>query len=368
MYAEKLKQLLRNFTFTPMAIMKVLAILFGGIIVTAVAIAILGIALRIGFNIPSGSGYSYGTDEYAMKLSSDTDFAGRVMNTVEAPMAKVMPSYDGAGGLGYSEQSIAMPAIVTGSANAEAWESTGYNASYETRQYKETQQAIENLKPLAYVVFLQANAGERSSYYNFNVETAHTQEVVDILRALNPKSWDESTVTVERGVEDAHNEIAILERKLASLNTTLTQAEQAFDSALAGARGVKDYTAIAQIVNNKVALVERLTSEKLAVQAQIDNYTTGLGRTTDEVEYAHFSVQLTKRTVVDWESLADMWRYRLEAFIGEVNNTLHALTFGVLMLVLTLVKWAIYLGIVAVALRLAWVIGRRFIHWAPWGL
>jgi hypothetical protein len=86
---------------------------------------------------------------------------------------------------------MAMPPMmplpsVNGSRNAELYQRAGYSASYETRKFKETCTAIEDLKPLSYVLFDSANNGERYCSYSFRVEKEKTDEIVTKLKALKP--------------------------------------------------------------------------------------------------------------------------------------------------------------------------------------
>lgn len=360
---KKISQYITKFDWSARSIGRLAVAMAGAVVALALALSLLGFAWRVGFGGGAYRDYGYGMGGGMMADLIETSPMQVARNLSDVVTKEVY--YDEAYGAPYGV-SIPEP-VIDGSANAEEWESRSYDASYRTRNFTETCAAIADLKPLEHVVFLNANSSDRYCSYTFNVASDHEDEVVATLKALTPSDWYENTVTLERSVEDTRDQVVILERRLASLSETLAEAEDAYDAALAGARGVKDYASIAQIVNNKVSLVERITKEKLAVQAQIDAYTKNLGRTTDRVDYTRFSVNVEKRMLVDWRGLGDSWRYELDAFISQLNDALQELTFGLVMLIIAIVRWLIYIGAALFVIRLVWLGGKRILTWTPEG-
>lgn len=362
---KKIWKVISKFDWSTKSIVKAVALLVGAILVFAFVLAALGFAWRMGFggmerNYTTSSA-SYGGGYGIGNMVADVD------DMVErASSYKMLSSESYAPQAADFAEEAAINFGYDGGADAEEHERVSYDIDYRTHDLANTCNAVEDLKPLDYVIFSNARKNERSCSYTFTVEDTHADDVVSTLKALDPDTWNENTYTLERSYDDTTSEIVILKRKLASLTETLSDAEAAYDTAMSQARGGSDYGAIAQIVNNKVALIERLTQQKLNVQAQIDRYQKNLSRTEEQVEYTHFSVSVQKRLYIDWEHIGNSWWSELDDFIMYMNNTLHHLTFGVLLLLAALVKWAIYGAIILIAGRSAWQAGKRIVTWEPW--
>lgn len=374
MDTSKIKSMLASFDWSGKNIVKGVVLAVLAVLALAVVIAILGVAWRVGFGGSQMGGmhdsYAYGKGGGGMGVTNMIDEGFMGMGRAVSGVAPLVPKVL-SGPAEYYEADVAMDSIAgmptpmpmydMGGPDAEEYEHKSYAANYETRKFEHTCNAIEALKPQDYVVFTSSSLGERSCAYSFNVESTHTDDVVATLKALNPRDWDESSYTVERSVEDATSEIMILKRKLESVTETLAEAEKAYDAAMTQARNGADYSAIAQIVNSKISIIERLSQQKIAIQSQIDRYEKNLGRTTDQVEYTSFSVSVSKRVVIDWESIGNTWRYELDDFIMNINKALHHLTFGLMLLVVAVIRWIIYAGVILIAIRIVWQGGKRII-------
>ncbi len=332
---EKIQASIKNFDWSVGSIMKMFGVGMLALVGLSVALTIFGALLSFGQRTISGINPSYGIASYP---------AGR---DISAPsMMQKVANFAPMGGGMMAEESysvaadMAMPPMmplpsVNGSRNAELYQRAGYSASYETRKFKETCTAIEDLKPLSYVLFDSANNGERYCSYSFRVEKEKTDEIVTKLKALNPKEWNVSVESVAQGIENTSDRVDILKRRLASIESTLNEAEAAFTRLSALATQNARVTDLTTIITQKLSMVERLTNEKLSLEEQIRQYSGGKDDQIAETTYSHFSVSVSKWNAVDWQSLQDSWKYKVQETLRSMSDTLASILLTIPALVLS---------------------------------
>jgi hypothetical protein len=337
---------------------KLLGLALVGIIVFSVVFGILGSVVRFAL-----MGTSMGSTSFV-------------------PQAIDMPSYragyGGMGGgmaevaydsmdmvVGKMASNIAMPSIapmppmgmVNGSRNAEKFERTEYSAQFSTRAFVSTCDAVEALKPREYVLFDSAQRSTYSCWYSFRVEVAHTDEVLFVLKELRPDELSTNVHTVAQAIEDTTDRIAALKRQRTSVEETLAEAERAYDDAIRASRN-EGIVGLGSLVTEKLSTVERLTNTKLSLDEQIRAYEAGKTSQLDDTAYTHFSVQVSKVSIIDWKSLAEMWRTSLKQMVYDVSTVLSSIVLMVPVLVLKAV-WFMVVALVTILsltmfARLAW--------------
>ena len=122
---------------------------------------------------------------------------------------------------------------------AEEFEVTEYNATIETRELDKTCSAVSGLKAQDYVIFENASEYNRGCSYVFKVKKDKADEILAIIKDLNPKELSDNTYTIKGLVDDFTGEIEILEKKLLSIDETLGKAVNAYDDITALAIGVR---------------------------------------------------------------------------------------------------------------------------------
>ena len=250
-----------------------------------------------------------------------------------------------------------------GGDDAEEYERRNYNARYETRKFEETCTAIADLKPLEYVVFDNSNKGEDWCSYNFRVDVEHEDEVVAALKELNPKDFSIDTSTLERSIEYNDSELALQQRRIESLQDTLAQAENSFNSLITQAERAGDTSTLSDVINNKINTLDRLNQEILNTQDRIDRLTRNQEGQVEQIEYAHFYTSVQKVTYLDSERLGDIWKQRVKEMVNEVNETFLALTVGLITFILNVVQFIIFATVLVISTafvaRVLWVIVKR---------
>lgn len=345
-----LLSLIGETSWTMRAIAKVAGLALGGLVVLAIAFGILGAAFRFAFyggddmgmmtrgvpgvafeEVSYDDGYSYGGYGGGMMAAYDTAVLGK--------------------SAGLAVQNYTMPVppmpMVNGSRNAEKYERTGYSARFETRRFAETCDEIEGLKPLDYVLFDSANRAERSCWYSFRVETAHADEVLALIEDLGPTDLSVDVQTVAQSIEDSTDRVAALKRQRATIDATLAAAERAYDEAIRAVR-TSEVSGLGALVSDKLATIERLTNAKLSLDEQIRMLEAGTQSITDDTTYAHFSVSVSRISLVDWRALGASWRLAFESAIREASDLLAAILFMIPVIVLK-AAWFLVLALAAVS-------------------
>lgn len=350
---EKIQNYIKNFDWSVGSLMKVFGIGMLSLVALTVGFTILGALLSFGQRTISMINPSYGELSYssARGISAPSMMMQKVANIMPMGGGAMMEESYGVS----ADMAMPMPGMmpmpqVNGSRNAELYQRAGYSASYETRKFKETCTAIEELKPLGYVLFDSANNGERYCNYSFRVEKEKTDEIVAKLKALNPKDWNVSVESVAQGIENTSDRVDILKRRLVSIEATLDEAEAAFARLSALATQNARVTDLTNIITQKLAMVERLTNEKLSLEEQIRQYSGGKDDQIEQTTYSHFSVSVSKWNAVDWQSLKDTWKYKVQETLRSMSDTLASILLTIPALVLSFLWYGLVFAITILSL------------------
>ena len=87
---------------------------------------------------------------------------------------------------------------------------------------------------------------------------------------LNPKEVNENAYTIKREVTDYTRRLKSWRKKLASINTTLTESLATYDALIVKATAQGDVSSLAQLTDSKLNLIERLTMSQIDINAQLE--------------------------------------------------------------------------------------------------
>ncbi len=282
---------------------------------------------------------------------------GRTVNYIKSAMGSTIrdieESIDINGGLSMNQNKIlqlgVMPEPIEQiSKDAEDFETREYTASYEENNVDKTCQKFEELKPLDYIIFANANKNEGYCNYRFKVELDREQEVITLIESLDPKYFNARTFTLERSITNNTNEIKILEKKINMLDSLLKSAQAKY----AALRTSGDTGALVQAINNEINLIERITSQKLSVQSQIDRLINSTGIQEERIDYSQFNITVNERKFINWSNIGEQWKYAFERFVTGISEAVQGLTIGLVMFVLILVKIVLFVGVGVITLTM----------------
>ena len=282
--------------------------------------------------IPMG-GISY---DYAQTYSEDS----------------VMPGF---GGVTLSTRnSMPIPSYGTTGNDAENFEVSDYNATIETRDLTGTCATVSALKARTYVIFENATESDTNCYYRFKVAHANVEEILGILKALDPKDMSENTYTIKSQIDDFTSETEILQKKRASIDQTLTSALNAYDDITDLAVKTQNAEALAKIIDSKIQTITRLTEERLNINEQLDRLSRAKAEQLDRLVYTYFGVNVYENKYFDGERIKDSWKATFKSFVESVNRSLQNATVGVLSFVFVVFPYLIYLFLLIVAAKYGW--------------
>lgn len=248
----------------------------------------------------------------------------------------------------------------TPGSDAEKFEVKDYNASIETRNIDDTCGEISSWKSRDYVIFENSNQGTRNCNYTFKVEQSHVSEVLEMVKALNPRDLSESTYTIKNQIQDFTSETEILEKKRASIDETLKSALLAYDQITSLAVKTQDADALAKIVDSKIQLIERLTQERISINEQLDRYARAKSDQLDRLDYTYFNISVSENKYIDGQSLKDSWKHAIAQFVRDLNRIVQGLTINLLLVLFMIAQFLVYLFIVLVIAKHAWRFAKKF--------
>ncbi|OGD69088.1 hypothetical protein A2996_00205 [Candidatus Campbellbacteria bacterium RIFCSPLOWO2_01_FULL_34_15] len=274
------------------------------------------------------------------------------------------PSYDMGYDMMYEEDGVAMKELSmrnviinqgTIGSDAEEFEVTEYYGNIKTGNLDKTCGRIEELKGFDYVIFENSNRDDRNCSYTFKVKNENAEEVLATVKDLKPENLNANTTTIKNVVDDYTSEVEILEKKLTSLEKTLTDAQSAYDDITVLATRTQDVASLAKIIDSKIQLIERLTTERINIKEQIDRLNRAKADQLDKIDYTYFRLNVSEIIIFDGKALKDSWIYEVRQFINEFNRMLQDISVNLASYLLMLIKIAIYLLIALLVAKYGWI-------------
>src|SRR3990167_11178665 len=192
-YMEFLKNLP---TLTPMLVLKIIGIGVAGILLLAFAFQLIDSSFgaltgpmrgTIGMVAP---GYGGGV-AYDMAVSPDyyDDGYGSKAGYAVSESA-MMPQLSARNSMPYP-----IPPQGTTGNDAEEFEVAQYSATIETRRLDDTCASVQALKERTDVIFENANTQRHGCSFTFKVEKKNVEDVLAVIKGLNPKDLSENIYT-----------------------------------------------------------------------------------------------------------------------------------------------------------------------------
>lgn len=339
----------KNFTPTPANVLKAAGLGVGALFVLALGFSVLN-SVFAGFPSP----LSMATNGFA--VSSEPAYYKEEM----AQLAYNDGYGIGGGGVALSARNVAgisypypQPGGTTGD-NAEEFEVTEYSASIESRNKSNECGAIADLKAKTYVIFESANESDKNCTFTFKVKQDNVEEILGVIKGMNPRDLSENTYTIKNQVDDFTSETEILTKKLTSLDETLASALKAYDDIQRLATQNQNADALAKIIESKIQLIERLTQERININEQLDRYARMKSEQLDRLDYTYFHVSVYERAFVDGEQIVDSWKMSIQQFFTNLNKSLQDLTVNLVLLLILAIQYVLYILILVVVAKYVW--------------
>jgi hypothetical protein len=338
-------QFLKNLNLKPINILKIAGLALVIIIIVTLAFRLIGHSFNFLFknfdnqsissesNIKFDGGYAEKNMDYGGSNSPSLSLRNVVSSEMVAPEINDIAVIDN---------------------NAEDFEVTEYNASIETRHLDNTCQEIAGLKPRDDVIFESSNEYKKNCNYRFKVENNSTEEILAIVENLNPKELNENTYTIKRLVDDYTSELEILENKMASIEETLNNAVSAYDNITGLATRTQDVESLANIIDSKIRIIERLTQEKININAQLERINRSKEEQLDKLKYTYFNIYVTENKFIDGQNLKNSWETTIKLFVRDINKVIQDVTVNLVSLLFLVLQYIIYLFILLLITKYCW--------------
>lgn len=243
--------------------------------------------------------------------------------------------------------------------DAEAFEVTEYGATIKTRNVEKACGAIFDLKQKDYVIFERSNHYTRGCDYRFKVAKDNVPEILAFVQKLDPEDLNENSYTIQRVVNDYTNEIEVLQKKLASIEDTLTNATNAYDELTIIATRAQDVESLTKIIDSKIKIIERLTEEKIYVNERLDRIERSKAEQLDRLNYTYFSINVYEDKFVDGTSIKDSWELSIKKFVRNINTIAQDITINLVAFLFYIVQYVIYAIIIFFLAKYLWHYGKH---------
>lgn len=289
-----------------------------GLLVLGLVLSLGSFAFRTAFNISSSSN-GFSSDYYTTKEMS-------------APMAlsmrNIVPDWND----GY----------IPGD-DAEDFEVTEYSAYIKTGNLDKVCGEVKDLKARNYVIFESSNENDNNCNYRFKVKKENEDEILQIVRDLKPEDLNINTESIKRQISDFTSEEEILTKKLDQIEVILQEAQEAYAEVAELATKSRDAETLASTISSKLALIEKLTTERLNTKSNLDRLSQAKAIQLDKLEYTSFNLSISRNLIVDFKAIKESWERELKSFVNEFNAMLQGISVGLLAYATRLLQVAIYL-------------------------
>lgn len=333
---------LKKYNLTPVKILKITGLVIVALFLASFALQLLGGSTRTLNTTMQSIGREMVGMAPSMAPMMDGDYA-----TDEMAYGK------GGGTSSYYPSPIPVPSGTTGN-DAEEYEVTDYSAHIETHKLNDTCSSVSALKAHDYVIFENASENKHGCSFTFKVEKAHTEEVLGVLRALDPRELSENTYTIKGSVEGLTDQLEILTKKRDSIKSTLDAALRAYDDVTRLATQSQNADALARIISSKVNTIQQLTQEQININAQIDQLIKSKADQLDRLDYTYFYVSVSEIKYADWDNIKDSWKSAVQTFVYNINQAIQNVTVNLIATLIGFIPLIIYFFVALFAAKYGW--------------
>jgi len=323
----------KDFDWSVKSIAKIIGMVILAIIALTVVISLISFSVKTIFSTASRQGYDesgYSTGG----VSYDSEEAVYTMDKIA--IAPREPGY-------------------TSGEDAEAFEVKEYYGTIRTRKLDNTCAVIADLKTREDIIFESSDKNKESCNYRFKVKKEVSDEIVKIIEDLKPENFNASVQTIKGTIERYDDELDILNKKLVSIEETLEMAQTSYDEISRLATRQQDAETLAKIIDSKLNLIEKLSSERLNVKESIDRFNESKADQLDRLNYTFFNIGIYKDLIFDWKEIKDSWKFETKQLITNVNDVFQGISLDLATYLVRFAQVIIYLFISIFLIKFVWI-------------
>jgi len=111
---------------------------------------------------------------------------------------------------------------------------------------------------------------------------------------------------------------------------------------------------LAKIIDSKIGIIERLTQERININAQLERLERSKAEQLDRLDYTYFNVYVLENKFIDGDNLKDSWKIAVKSFIRDVNGVIQDITINLVSLLFLILQYIIYLFIILIVVKYGW--------------
>lgn len=244
-------------------------------------------------------------------------------------------------------------------ATEEDYEIKDYSADIKTSNKDEICADFSSLKSKDYVIFENSNNWDNSCYFRFKVLKENEKEIIAKIEGYKPEYFNVNIQTIKRQVENFETEIDILNKKLRSVEDTITEAQKSYDELMVLATEKQDTESLAKIVDSKLNLFNNLTNQRQDIRSKIQRYSRDKSLQLEKLKYSFFNVNVIANLIVDWKEIKNSWKYQVQEFVSDLNNIAQDLTVNLVNYIVRFFQVVVYFFISLFILKLVWFFTKK---------
>jgi len=345
-----MKNPFRDIEWRKLSLLRILLVAAVGLIGLAIIFALLSTVIQltgVSKSTVSQSGSSYVGNSVTMVARAPAVGVDTVMGErVASGVVPMPPLYSDSGG--------------TRLYNEANYEARSYDVRYRVRDLDMLCNQIEQFKPLPHVVFEQQMRNEHTCYYHFKVTQGYASATVSWLLARDPDDLTASTDVVKKQLVRYSSQMDILLQKQEVIEQTLQDTLSAYGELIDLATRANDIESLTKVVDSKLAMVQKLSQQRLTLAQQIGVLTRQQADLQDRVDFVSFAVRVEQYDILDLVSLKNSWMNELRAFVVTINSTLQRFTLHLIENLFALALLLVYAVILLVLVKHGWREVKRF--------
>lgn len=328
--------LFKNFDWSLKSIAKIIGMILLGIIALTVVISLVSFSIKTIFN----TGYQNKDYGYDYAYDMDEGFRGEMAVMSSSKMA-IMPP-------------IPEPGYSVGD-DAEDYEVKEYYGTIKTRKLDDTCAVIANLKSREEIIFESSDKNKDYCNYRFKVTNDNAEEIVKLIEDFKPENFNASIYSIKKAIEGYDDELDILSKKLESIEDTLEEAQKSYDEISKIATRQNDAETLANIIDSKLKLIDKLTNERLQTKERIDRYNKSKADQLDRLNYTFFNINVYKDLIFDWKEIKDSWKYESKQLVRNINEVFQGISIHLATYLVRFAQVVIYIFISLFLLKFVWL-------------
>ncbi|MFH0776011.1 MAG: hypothetical protein V1936_00150 [Patescibacteria group bacterium] len=244
-------------------------------------------------------------------------------------------------------------------ATAEDYEVKNYYANYQPSDKTEICATILNLKSDPEIIFSNSSESDSSCNFTFEVPNERADEVLKILKSLDPEDINQNIYTIQRSVEGTSDQLKVLQNKLEQTEATLTDAQKAYEDLMRLATNSRDVENLTSLIKLKIDSIEQLAQTKISITQEIEQVQRNREDLLRQIKNTTFNVSVYEQKFVDWKQISESWKNALRDFVNNLTDLTQFVSVRLVSFVLYSAAALLYLAVAFGFLKVLWLLGKK---------